>query len=136
MKYRNYIDNNYYFVFNSYLIVCFVLSLLIIILHVNTAFLICGILALIFTIVFTCFFYERSYYLDKKELIVRIGFFTKKYALKDIKKCFITENNFLSYATSKKRLCIELADHVIYISPEKMDEMLLELIKKTGRKKK
>ena len=136
MRYKNYIDDKYYVVFNLYLIVCFVLSMLIIILHVNTSFLICGVLSLIFTITFTYFFYNRSYYLDKKELIVRIGFFYHKYYLKNIKKCYITENRCLSYDTSRKRICIVFKDYSIYISPEKMDEVLLELIKKSGRKKK
>lgn len=68
--------------------------------------------------------------------MIKIGWFTKSYPLKDIKKCYITDNIYLSYATSKKRLCVEFESHEIYISPEKMDEVLLELIKKSGRKKK
>ena len=136
MKYKNYIDDNYYVVFNSYLIVCFVLSMIVIILHVCLGYLICGILALIFTILFTFFFYARYYYVNKKELVVKIGWFNKSYSLKEIKKCYITDNILLSYATSKKRICIEFESHEIYISPEKMDEVLLELIKKSGRKKK
>jgi hypothetical protein len=136
MKYKNYIDDNYYVVFNSYLIVCFVLSMIVIILHVCLGYLICGIFTLIFTMLFTFFFYSRYYYVNKKELVVKIGWFTKCYNLKKIKKCYITDNILLSYATSKKRLCIEFDDYEIYISPEKMDEVLLELIKKSGRKKK
>lgn len=142
MKYNNYIDNKYYLVFNLYLITCFVLSMTIIILHVDKHFLTFGIYSLVFTIIFAYFFYSRSYYLDSKNLIVQIGLFHKAYPLKSIKKCYITENHNLSYATSRKRLCIELQNYSIYISPEKMDEVLLELIKKiekprkSGRKKK
>ena len=136
MKYRNYINNTYYVVFNTYLIVCFVLSTLVIILHVNKIFLIFGIIILIFTILLAFFFYYRCYYLDNKCLTIKVGFIKKKYDLNSIKKCYITEGNDLSYATSKKRLCIEFENHRIFISPEKMDEVLLYLIKKSGRKKK
>ncbi len=133
MKYKNYIDNSFYLVFNLYLFTCFILSLIIIALHVNRHFVICGIWFLIFTVIFAYFFYARSYYLDKEKLVVKIGFFHKTYLLKNMKKCYITENRNLSYATSRKRLCIELINYSIYISPEKMDEVLLELIKRTGK---
>ena len=53
-------------------------------------------------------FYVRCYYFDKKEFKVRIGFFVKKYHYHDIKKSYITENNRISYATSKKRIAISL----------------------------
>ena len=137
MKLKTYIDNQYYILGGLYFIVCIVLSSLVIILNVNGLYLGLGITMLIITALLMWHFYVRCYYFDKKEFKVRIGFFVKKYHYRDIKKSYITENNRISYATSKKRIAISLKNgKEIFISPEKLDEALLKLINSTGGKRK
>ena len=138
MKLKSYIDNTYYVLCNSYFILCIVLSFLVVILNTNGFYLSLAITMLIITGVLMFHFYARSYHFDKNELIIRVGLFVKRIKYKDIKKSYITTNNRLSYATSKKRIGIKIKGRVneIFISPEKMDEALLKLINNTGGKRK
>lgn len=137
MKLKNYIDNTYYVLCNSYFIICLVCASLAIILNVSVLHLSFGIAGIALISILMYFFYARVYYFEKKELIVRVGFFVKRFKYKDIKKSYITKNNRLSYATSKKRIAIKFKGRKgkeIYISPERMDEALLKLINNTGGK--
>ena len=137
MKLKSYIDNTYYVLWNCYFILCLVLCGLIIVLNTNALLFSLGIIMLCVTVFIMYHFYSRSYFFDKKEFRVRVGFFTKKYQYKDIKKSYITSNNRFSYATSKKRIAILFKKgKEIFISPEKMDEALLKLINSTGGKRK
>lgn len=136
MKRQNYIDTKYYVAFNIYFVLCFVLSILVVLLHTRISYTLYGIFTLVFSITLAFLFYKREYILEKDCLLIKVGFISKNIKYKDMKKCYITQNNDLSYATSNKRICIELKNKKIYISPLKMDEVLLELIKKSGRRKK
>ena len=135
MKIKNYIDNFYYVLFGSYIILCFVMAVIIIIFNCGVNDILFGIFGLILLILLSHFFYDRYYVIKRDFIEIKCGFLNKKIKYKDIKKCYITKNNKLSYATSKKRICIETNDKKYYISPEKMDEVLLKLIQKTGGKK-
>ena len=134
MKLKTYIDNTYYVLWNCYFIFCLVLSFLVMILNVNILHFYLGLFCMIITGLLMFNFYARSYHFDKKELIIRVGLFVKRIKYRDIKKSYITSNNKLSYATSKKRIGIKLKNKTkeIFISPEKMDEALLKLINSTG----
>lgn len=137
MKLKAYIDNTYYVLCNSYFVLCLVLSFWVIVLNANAIYFSLGIICVVITGVLMFHFYARSYYFDKKELVIRIGLFVKKIKYRDIKKSYITSNSRLSYATSKKRIGIKLKGKgkEIFISPEKMDEALLKLINSTGGKR-
>ena len=92
---------------------------------------------LVITALMMWHFYVRCYELDKKGIKIRVGFFTKTYHYRDIKKSYITTNNRISYAMSKKRIAINFKNgKEIFISPEKMDEALLKIINNTGGKRK
>jgi len=134
MKLKAYVDNTYYVLCNCYFIFCLVLSFLVIILNVNALYLSLGIIFTVITGIIMFHFYARSYFFDKKQLVIRVGLFVKKIKYRDIKKSYITSNNRLSYATSKKRIGIILKGKgkEIFISPEKMDEALLKIINSTG----
>lgn len=135
MKVKNYIDNNYYLFFGIYFAFCFVLSILTVLLDVSTKLLIIGLIIFLISLNFWYFFYYREYYFDKEYFDIKIGFFRKRFYYKDIKKCYITKNNIPSYATSYQRICIEQNNKKIYISPEKMDEILMLLIRNSTPKK-
>lgn len=137
MKVKNYIDNTYYVLCNLYFIICFVCAGLVIVLNASALYLAFGIVCLGIIAVLAYLFYCRSYTFDKKGFSIRVGFFVKHFKYKDIKKSYITKNNRLSYATSKKRIAIRFKGKKgkeIYISPLKMDEVLLKLINNTGGK--
>jgi len=137
MKVRNYIDNMYYVLGSVYFIICFVCAGLVIVLNASMFYLTIGISCLVIIAVLAFLFYDRTYYFDKKEFRIRVGFFIKRFKYKDIKKSYITTNNRLSYATSRKRIAIKFKGRKgkeIYISPLKMDEVLLKLINNTGGK--
>lgn len=135
MKIKNYIDNFYYVLFGSYIILCFIMAVIIIIFNSGINDVLFGTIGLLLLILLSYFFYDRYYVIKRDFIEIKCGFINKKIKYKDIKKCFITDNNRLSFATSKKRLCIETKDKKYYISPEKMDEVLLILLRKMEAKK-
>ena len=133
MEFKNYMDDTYYVLSALYFIVCFVLLTLVLVLDVGTIYFVVSVsLFILLSVGFYCHFY-RSYTLERKELVIKCGFITKKIAYKNIKKCYITRNNRISYATSKKRIAVKLKNKEIFISPLKMDEFLMKLINKGGK---
>ena len=137
MKLKNYIDNTYYVLCNSYFIICLVCAALAIVLNVSIMHLSFGIVGIIFIATLMYFFYAREYSFNKNDFTIKIGFIIRRFKYKDVKKSYITKNNRLSYATSKKRIAIKFKGRKgkeIYISPERMDEALLKLINSTGGK--
>jgi len=136
MKSKNYVDNVYFYFASIYLLVCFVLSCYVIFLWASPAYVAFGIFCLLVTIFIYYFFFHRSYTFNRNHFLIKLGFIKKRIDYKDIKKCFVTENYRLSYATSKKRICVTLKNKKnIYISPERMDDALMKLINNTGGKK-
>lgn len=136
MKLKTYIDNTYYVAFNSYFIICLILSMQVIILKSNILYFSLGVVFLVITLILMYFFYSRTYVFNKKDLTIKLGFIKKKVYYKDILKSYITSNYHISYATSKKRIALKLKNRKkeIYISPEKIDEALLKIINNTGGK--
>ncbi len=128
MKCETYIDDIHCLIVSYFFATSFALSLCLILLNVSLVQTICTIIFMLLVLVICYFFTNRSYYFKKNEYLIKIGFITKRYKYKDIKKCFITYNNKVSYATSRKRICIKNKDKYIYISPENMDEVLMLLI--------
>ena len=134
MKVKNYIDASNYLKMTIPFILGLILSFLVIIMNYSKYYFISGIVCLLLLIILFYNYYYRSYIFKEKEMIIRYGFFSRNYKYRQIKKCFITDINIFSYATSKRKLCIELKNkQKIYISPVKMDEVLLMLINKLGR---
>ena len=133
MEFKNYMDDTHYVLSALYFIICFVLLTLVLVLDVSTLYFVVSLgLFVLLSVGFYCHFY-RSYILGRKELVIKCGFITKKVTYKDIMKCYITKNNRISYATSKKRIAIKLKNKEIFISPLKMDEFLMKLINKGGK---
>lgn len=133
---KNHIDNTYYILFGAYFVICLELTLLILVLNVSPLYFCLGWVYLFIITLGGYFFYVRAYAFEKDALYVKVGCFTKKVNYKDIKECYITQNNRLSFATSKKRIGIKLANKDIYISPKDMDKVLLKLNKATEVKEK
>lgn len=135
MKARTYIDDIYYLFVNIYYVIILTLSAIILVLHYNSLYVIITSCLLIFVTIVFILFYNRKYIFKDKKFIIKVGFFKKEIKYKDIKKCYITNNHRLSYATSYKRIAIELKNKTIYISPEGMDKVLKLLIdRKAGVK--
>lgn len=128
MKYKTRIDDLYCVLICCFFAASYTLSISIIILNASKIATILGIMFLIIVTLVCYFICERYYIFEDNEYIVKVGFISKKYYYSDIKKCFITSNNKLSYATSQKRICIKTSDKTFYISPENIDDALLILI--------
>lgn len=133
MKIKNYIDRVYYIVFGVYFLLCLEMVLLILILKASPFYFAVGLVFLAVILLIGYFFYNRHYNLADDCIIIKVGFITKKIPFSSIEKCYITQNNRLSYATSMKRIGLTLKERKndIYISPEQMDETLILLRKST-----
>lgn len=132
MKSNNYVDNLYYVLFCSVAIITGTIAVWLVFMGFNFWLSYLSIIYFVLIIFLSYFFFARSYIFEDDSLFIKVGLFTKKYNYRDMKKCYITNNHKLSFATSHKRICIKLKDETIYISPEKMDEALFKLINKTG----
>lgn len=137
MKIRNYIDQVYYIIFSVYFLLCLEMIFLILILKANSLYFILGLVFLGIITLIGYFFYNRHYNLADDCIIIKVGFVTKKIPFSSIEKCYITQNNRLSYATSMKRIGLTLKERKndIYISPVQMDETLILLRKSTEPQK-
>lgn len=135
MKAKNRVDNYYFLVYGIIFSMMIIGNVLILYLHAGIGFVIFGICSFIVTLGYIYLFVNRKYQVTKTKLIVKEGFFKYNYKLSDVKKCFITNSNALSYATARKRICIVFKDKKrIFISPQEIDDLLLVLIKNTGGK--
>lgn len=137
MKIKNYIDRVYYIVFGAYFLLCLEMVLLILILKASPFYFAIGLVFLVVILLIGYFFYNRHYNLADDCIIIKVGFITKKIPFSSIEKCYITQNNRLSYATSMKRIGLTLKERKndIYISPEQMDDILTILRKSTEPQK-
>lgn len=135
MKTKNYIDNFYYIFFGLYFIICFAMSILILLLHTSTVNIVIGAIGLVLNLLGCFFFYIRAYFFEPNGFKIKIGCFTKNINYKDVNDCYMTKNNVLSYATSQKRIGLDLEgkNKHVYISPEKMDDVLVTLTKDTKK---
>lgn len=131
MKINNYYDSFNYVFFGIYFVVCLALIAITLFLKVSTTYVIVGIIELIVISILMIFFYVKAYFLQKDKLIIRAGFIRKEIPYKSIKKCYVVKNINPFYSTSIKRLAIKLKNgKEIYISPVKMDNVLMKIIRK------
>lgn len=131
MKINNYYDNFHYVFFGIYFTTCLALITIILVLKVNTMYVILGILELFVVFLLMLFFYVKIYFLQKDKIVIRSGFIRKEIPYKDIKKCYVVKNINPFYSTSIKRLAIKLKNgKEVYISPVKMDNVLMKIIRK------
>ena len=131
MKINNYYDSFNYVFFGIYFVVCLALIAITLFLKVNTTYVIVGIIELIVITILMIFFYVKAYFLQKDKLVIRTGFIRKEIPYKSIKKCYVVKNINPFYSTSIKRLAIKLKNgKEIYISPVKMDNVLMKIIRK------
>lgn len=130
MKVKNHIDDFHYLFLYIYYIICLALSCVILLLHVNKFFCIFSGIIIILNTIMLYFYFGKNYEFTDKYLVIRYGLFKRKINYADIKKCYVTKNSKISYATSFKRVAIKLKNKVIYISPRNIDEVLLTIINK------
>ena len=128
MKYKTHIDSLYCIIITCFFAMSFSLCVSVILIGGNIAYRIISITIMLLVAIVCYLFCERQYLFTDNYFEVKIGFIKKRYYYSEIQKCFITENNRLSYATSMKRICIKKNDGTIYISPENINEALLILI--------
>ena len=128
MKFKAYIDSLYSLIISYFIITSLALSVSVIFVFNNFKMAVVAVLFMLFIFTICYFICKKEYYFYKNYYVIKVGFIEHKYYYADIKKCFITENNNLSYATSLKRICIKMKNKVIFISPEKMNDVLLILI--------
>lgn len=134
MKIKNYYDNFYYVFFGIYFTICLVFISIILALHVNTLYVVLGIAFLIIILSLIIFFYFRVYRINEKSITIRAGFIKKVIPYKNIKKCFIVSNINPFYSTSYKRIALRLKNgKEIYISPVKMDNTLMQIMRKADK---
>ena len=134
MKVKNYVDEFYYLISFIYYIICLALAVVVLLLHVKASYTIISMGVIVLTSTILYLFLGKKYEIHDKYLIIQSGFFKKKIRYSEIKKCFITRNSTLSYATSLKRIALKLKNKVVYISPQNMDGVLRTII--NGRTKK
>ena len=128
MKYKSNIDNLYCILISYFFATSFALCVCVILLRMSMFYTLLAALGVVLVILICYFICERYYIFNKNEYVIKVGFISKRFKYKDIKKCFITRNYKLSYATSQERICIITNDKTFYISPENINEVLLILI--------
>lgn len=135
MKIKNNVDDNYITLLYAYFLSCLSFSITTLCIKVTTVKL--GVITAmgIINLIIIYFIFNRYYRLNKNFLIIKVGPILKKISTKDIKKAYITSFRGISYTTSERCICIETKKHKYYISPKKMDEVLMQLIKYRGGKK-
>lgn len=133
MKVKNRIDNKYGILVLCYFMVCLFIGSITIFFHVSAFYVALTSVLLCLNVIFTYLIIARKYELGEKNLIIKVGPFKKVIKYKDIKKAFITKTHRLSFNTSEKCICIKTKDQEYYISPYKMDEVLLKLINHRGK---
>lgn len=134
MKVKNYYDTFNYLFFGIYFIVCLSLLTIVFVLRVNALYVVMGLALLVIIILMMIFFYVRTYYLTKDYITIRAGFINKNIYYKDIQKCYIIKNINPFYSSSIKRIAITLKNgKEIYLSPIKMDNTLLKIIRKVEK---
>lgn len=135
MRINNNVDNNYSSLLLAYFLSCLAFSYTTLLIGYNSLSIALFIFLLIVNSFLMYFVYCRSYKFENKYLLIKVGFITKKIKYKEIKKVYITNYSWISYNTSPKCLCIETKNEKLYISPKKMDEALMYLIKNRGGKR-
>lgn len=135
MKIRNDIDSNCFYLLYLYLLFCLFFSISILLISVTPAKLGIVILLSIINFIILYFVFARYYKITKTQLIIKVGPIIKVIKMKDIKKIYITNYFGISFNTSERCICVETKIHKYYISPKKMDEVLMQLINYRGGKK-
>ncbi len=131
MKINNYYDNFHYIFYGIYFVICLSLISITLFLQVSLFYIIVGIIQLVIISILMLFFYAKAYFLKKDKIVIRSGFVRKEIPYKDIKKCYVVKNLNPFYSTSLKKLAIKLKNgKEIYISPVKMDNVLMKIIRK------
>ena len=134
MKIKNYYDNFNFVFFGIYFIICLIFITIILVLNVSATYFVFGVLFLIIISILMIFFYIRSYVLEENYILINAGFIKKKISYKQIKKCYIEKNFNPFYSSSYKRIALKLKKgNIIYISPVKMDSILLQIIRKAEK---
>lgn len=131
MKINNYYDNFHYIFFGIYFIICLALISYNAFFESEYSLRNRWIYRTSYYIIMMMFFYVKAYFLQKDKLVIRAGFIRKEIPYKSIKKCYVVKNINPFYSTSIKRLAIKLKNgKEIYISPVKMDNVLMKIIRK------
>lgn len=128
MTYKTYIDDEYYVLVSSFFLVALSFDAILVARYFSNTSFIIGFVVWLILMYQAINFYFRTIEFDKDGINIRIGLRCKKYNYVDIEKAYITKNDHISYATSKKRICIQLKNKKIYISPVEMDEVLRKII--------
>lgn len=134
MKIKNYYDYFNFVFFGIYFIICFVFLTIILVLNVSATYFIFGVVLLIIVLSLMIFFYFREYILEDNYILIKAGFIKKHIPYKQIKKCYIDNNLHPFYSSSYKRIALKLKNgNIIYISPVKMDNTLLQIMRKVEK---
>ena len=134
MKIKNYYDNFNFVFFGIYFIICLIFITIILVLNVSATYFVFGVLFLIIISILMIFFYIRWYVLEENYILINAGFIKKKIPYTQIKKCYIEKSINPFYSSSYKRIALKLKKgNIIYISPVKMDSILLQIIRKAEK---
>ena len=134
MKIKNYYDYFNFVFFALFILPWGLKSLKTLVLNVSATYFIFGVVLLIIVLSLMIFFYFREYILEDNYILIKAGFIKIRIPYKQIKKCYIDNNLHPFYSSSYKRIALKLKNgNIIYISPVKMDNTLLQIMRKVEK---